>query len=37
LRRMDWPDTPHRAASVETVIKLSVIRFSTSVNHPGLF
>ena len=32
LRLMDWSDTAHRAASVETVIKLSVIRLSVSVN-----
>ncbi len=36
LRRMLWSDTAHRAASVETVIKLSVIRFSTSVNQADL-
>ena len=34
--RTDWLDSAHRAASSATVIKLSVIRFSTSVNHPGL-
>jgi hypothetical protein len=35
LRRV-WSDTPHRAASVETVIKLSVIRLSTSVNQADI-
>ena len=35
LRRMDWPLRFQRVATWATV-KKSVIRFSTSVNHPGL-
>jgi hypothetical protein len=27
LRRRVWSDTPHRAASVETVMKLSFIKY----------